>query len=856
MNPSAGAIEGQGLSFGRRPRRPARRRLALLLLAPLAALCAAEASSPTPRFDEVAREAGIRHRHGKPVLDAKLDNVMPWVSSVGAAAAAADYDRDGRVDLFVTNSAKGAPNFLYRNLGDGTFAEVARQAGVADWNDEGGVAMAAVWGDVDNDGWPDLFIVRWGRDLLLANRGDGTFEEVTARRFRRADGPPGTDWKNGNAAVFFDYDLDGRLDLYVGNYFADFDLWHLATTRIMHDDFEKARNAGTNQLFHQEADGSFRELAAAAGVDDVGWTLAVAAGDLDNDGWPDLYSANDFGPDQLFVNRRDGSFANLSARALGIDTRKGMNVDFGDVNGDGWLDVYVTNITTEDYLQEGNMLWLNDGAGADGELTFTDVAAETGTYDGGWGWGAKFFDADNDGDLDLFAANGFISAGPENYWYDLASFTIQDRDPAEAANWPPIGDRTFSGYEAKRFWLNEDGATFTERAAEAGLASDRDGRGVVVFDYEDDGDLDLFLANQGQEPQLFRNRGTPGHHWLSVLLSADPATGTNRDAVGARVWVETPAGRQLRERDGGNGYAGQSDPRLFFGLGEHATVERLTVRWPDGGVQEMTAVAADRLLEIRQDPARYLRREPAAPAGRTPVAAAGAGSPAAGQTAAEVAEALAAFEQRLGSRPPGWALASAYRALAAEHRRQERAIAFFEELVARHPEDLRLRAELGAAYVDKIPLCGGVAAVICKGKLARRSLEQYEALVAADPDSWVGHYGLGINHLHWPRGMRHSDDSAAALERCVALQARSGRRPPPAHHLRVHVALGDAYGKDGQFARARAAWRRGLAEFPGASVLEERLAIADDRALLGFILGVRNLERPIDTDFTFLDGAP
>ncbi|MEK7730449.1 MAG: VCBS repeat-containing protein, partial [Planctomycetota bacterium] len=176
--------------------------------------------------------------------------------------------------------------------------------------------------------------------------------------------------------------------------------------------------------------------------------------------------ADDFGPDQLFLNNRDGTFKNVTKEVLGGDSKKGMNVDFGDFNNDGWLDIYVTNITTAEYLQEGNMLWHNNGVGPDpppGGLSLTDISLETGTYDGGWGWGAKFLDYDNDGDLDLIAANGFISAGEGNYWYDLASWSVLGQDPADAANWPTIGNRSFSGYERERFWRNDGMGSFTER---------------------------------------------------------------------------------------------------------------------------------------------------------------------------------------------------------------------------------------------------------------------------------------------------------------------------------------------------------------------------------------------------------
>lgn len=577
---------------------------------------------PPPRlrlYDEVAAAAGIRHVHAKPVLDPKLAAVMPWMTALGAAACTADYDRDGHLDLFVTNSRKGEPNFLYRNAGPGpegavSFTEVAGQAGVAAWNDDHGVAMDCLWGDVDDDGWPDLFIARWGRNLLLRSLGPGpdgvvTFQDVTAERFRRADGSPGTDWKNTNSAVFLDHDRDGRLDLYVGNYFRDQDLWNLEDTRIMHDSFEASANGGVNQLFRQQPDGTFVDVAPEAGVDSSGWTLAPGAGDLDGDGRPDLYLAEDFGTDRVFLNRGPGpdglvTFEDVSATAIGTDTKKGMNAELADYDNDGRLDVYVTNITTDRFVREGNMLWHNDGPDAEGRLRFTDVSAETGTFDGGWGWGAKFFDADHDGDLDLVATNGFVSAGEEEYWPVIYDWRRSGADHEDAGNWPAFGERSYSGYEDLRFFRNEGYASFVEEAAAVGLSSDRDQRGVVVFDADDDGDLDLFLANQGQPAQLFLHRGVPERHWLMVELVGDPARGTTRDAVGARVTVRTGAGEQVRERDGGNGFAAQSDPRLHFGLGAAERVERLEVRWPGGGVQVLEDVPADQHLTIRQEPAR------------------------------------------------------------------------------------------------------------------------------------------------------------------------------------------------------------------------------------------------------------
>jgi len=813
------------------------------------------ASTAAKLFTDVTSQAGITHTHHKPVLDHKLDNIMSWVSSVGAAAAAGDYDNDGWIDLYVTDSRKGTPNYLYRNNGDGTFTDVAKRAGVADLNGERGTSMDCVWGDYDNDGWIDLYVVRWGNDALFRNNRDGTFTDVTHKCFRKRDGSPGTDWANGNAVVFFDYNLDGRLDIYVGNYFREVDLWNLESTVIMHDSFENARNGGKCFLYRQEPDGTFTETAEALGVADEGWTLAVGSADLNNDGWPDLYCADDFGPDQLFLNIGDGTFRNVAEEAIGVDTKKGMNVDFGDFNNDGWLDVYVANITTAEYLQEGNMLWYNNGVGPDGRFTMTDVSLETGTYDGGWGWGAKFFDYDNDADLDIVAVNGFISAGEGNYWYDLASWTVTGADAGDARNWPAIGNRSFSGYETTRLWRNDGFHSFSQRAAELGVDTDRDGRGLVCFDYDNDGDLDIFIANQDQPPNLFRNEGTPHSHSLTVALQGDHAFRTTRDAVGARVTVVTAGGTQIRERDGGNGYSGQSDPRLHFGLGGEERVRLLEVRWPDGGLQYLEDVAADRVVTIRQDPKQYTSRVAVAVPSPEPWKGSAPRSDVrvVKVDLKEVEPVLADLEARLRAGSRGFTLAGQYRLKCSSNGLHDRSIKFFEKLAAERPDDDRVKLELACAYVDKIPTCGGIAAIVSKGTLARKSLDQLDLLIRKDPDSWVAHYCRAMNHLHWPRALRHSDDAAADFNRCIELQKSKPADERRHYFVRSYIGLGDAYAKAKQYDKARAAWREGLALFADSGALADRLAI-DDGELSAFIEEERNLEEPIDTDFGFLDG--
>ena len=809
-------------------------------------------------FHDVAAAAGIRSVHHKPILDHQLDPIMSWMASVGAAAAAGDYNNDGWIDLYVTDSLQGMPNHLYRNNGDGTFTDLAKQAGLADLNDDRGVSMDCIFGDYDNDGWADLYLARWGYDALFRNNGDGTFTEVTDRLFKKRDGSPGTQWANGNGAIFLDYDLDGRLDIYVGNYFDEVDLWRLKSTRVMHDDFERARNGGKNYLYHQLPDGTFAEVAESLGLDDSGWTLAVGSADVNNDGSPDIYCADDFGPDQLFLNRGDGTFANVSDTAIGFDSKKGMNVDFGDFDNDGWQDIYVTNITTSEYLQEGNMLWHNNGPDADGKLTFTDVSLETGTYDGGWGWGAKFLDYDNDGDLDIISLNGFISAGEGNYWYDLATWTVTGQNSADARNWPAIGDRSFSGYEQTRLFQNDGFTRFTERAGALGLVDKRDGRGAVVFDYDNDGDLDLFIANQDRPPCLYRNDGSFGRRWLTVALEGDPATKTNRDAVGARVTIVTSQGMQIRERDGGNGFSAQSDPRVHFGLGDEDRIKLLEIRWPDGGLQYVEDVPTNRSVKVRQDPSSYAERV-AVKVGR-PKAWAGASRDAdRKRPAIDPAEAdriLSEMEGHLREGLTGFAPASSYRARAVAYERHDRAVSFFSELVSASPEDARARIELACAYVDKIPTCGGIAAVVSKGSLAKKALDQLDAVIARDPTSWPALYCRGMDHLHWPRALLHSEDAAADFVRCIERQRAESPDKPRDYYVRTHIGLGDAYTKAKRYADARAAWKGGLKLFPDSEALRERLAISDDGALLTFVEKNRSLEQPIDTSLSFLDRAP
>src|SRR5262245_20661497 len=272
-----------------------------------------------------------------------------------------------------------------------------------------------------------------------------------------------------------------------------------------------------------------------------------------------------------------------------------MNVDFGDINNDGWLDIFVTNIT-EPWLRECNMLWLNWKDG-----TFIDVSRESATCDTGWGWGAKFFDYDNDGLVDLFAAAGSISGSAEDYqkdvdtWQNALRKASRMEDVIDATIWPPLGSKTFCGYEPNRLFHNDSEYTFSEHGRALGVDSRADSRGVALADFDDDGALDLLVTNVNSPAHVYRNQAGARGHWLELQLTG---TRSNRNAIGARIAVEAGGVRQIREVDGGNGYAAQSSYRVHVGLGRREIAETVEILWPSGIRQRLEQVRADRILRV------------------------------------------------------------------------------------------------------------------------------------------------------------------------------------------------------------------------------------------------------------------
>ena len=565
--------------------RPAIRVAAAAAVAAAALTTTLAAGPSSIRFEEIAKKAGVQARHHTRHFKGDTGDVLRMFTSGGAAVAVGDYDNDGFDDLFVTDSAEGTTSHLFHNNGNMTFTDVTAKAGVGGGNDPLSIVADALWFDYDNDGWRDLLVVRFGTPLLYHNEHNGTFKDVTAQSGL-------TKFGNTIAAIAFDYDNDGKLDLLFGNYFKPQNLLDLKDPHVLPNDLDNAVNGGGVTLWRGDGRGRFADATEKAGLGrHTGWTLDVGHGDFNNDGLPDIYLACDYGPDKLYFNNGDGTFRDASEKAIGVDTRKGMNVDVGDYDNDGWLDVYVTNITDE-YMKECNMLWHNNGDG-----TFTDLSRETGTCETLWGWAAKFGDYDNDGLLDLFVVNGLRSAGPENYIPVLVNLiTKPGVDFTDARGWPDIGNMTWSGYQKKKFFRNIDGHSFKEISAEAGVDNDKDGRGIGVGDFDNDGRLDLYQTNADQDSLFYRNAGTDTGHWIELKLVG---TRSNRDAIGARVTVKAAGRSMIREVDGGNGYAGQSSARVHFGLGSATAVESLQIRWPSGTVQTVSA-PVDRITTITE----------------------------------------------------------------------------------------------------------------------------------------------------------------------------------------------------------------------------------------------------------------
>jgi enediyne biosynthesis protein E4 len=521
-------------------------------------------------FEEIPPEkSGIRwvHSNGR-----SPEKYLPETS--GAGCAFLDYDNDGWMDIYLVNSGKcdfftpNQPlrNALYRNNRDGTFTDVTEKAGVA----AGGYGQGVAVGDYDGDGFPDMYVTQYGRSILYHNNGDGTFSDVTEKAGVAAPG-----W--ASSAVWFDYDNDGRLDLFVGR-FVDFSK-ELNKPCGIHDDgrhhycIPKIYSPMPSWLFHNNGDGTFTDVSKESGIASrLGKVWGVVATDINNDGLIDLWVSNDTVSNFLFVNRGNGKFDEIATTA-GVAysdagrARSGMGVDSADFNEDGWMDLFVSNLDRELFA-----IYKNNHDG-----TFDDVALSTGIAKATKfmsGWGLKFFDYDNDGDLDLFLANG----NPD----DLISSLH--------------GEVT---YEEPLMLFHNTGKSFQDVSARSGpvFATPMSSRGLAIGDFDNDGAVDVLISVNNGAPLLLRNNAGRQNHWLGIHLIGKKS---NPDAVGAKVTYQAGDLKRSRTKVGGGSYLSSHDPRIVLGLGKHEKIDWLEIKWPlpSGATQRFTEPPVDRYITL------------------------------------------------------------------------------------------------------------------------------------------------------------------------------------------------------------------------------------------------------------------
>lgn len=536
-----------------------------------------QARSPVT-FNKVTAQSGINFIHAAAKTAGKY-----LLETMGGGVGIFDYDNDGRLDLFFTNGAalkesmskadlpdKSEPKYwnrLFQQKADGTFKDVTERAGLKGVGYSMGVAAA----DYDNDGYADLFVTGYKADRLYHNNGDGTFSDATGKLPKLNDG-----WST--SAGWFDYDHDGRLDLFIARYmewdFGSGSMFCGGPTAMLRaychpDNFKGAANI----LLHQRSDGSFEDVSKSSGIaDPSGKGLGVAFADFDNDGWTDVFVANDSVRQSLYRNKGDGTFediAVISGAAYDEDGRTfaGMGIDTADFDNDGYVDVFITTLSNEKYA-----LYRNNG-----DLSFTYVTNTTGVGQItllNAGWGARFVDMDNDGLRDLFVAQSHVL------------------DTVEKST-------AYLKYKQPLLLMTNTGKGFVNVSATAGAAFNAPvaARGAAFGDLNNDGQLDAVVSVLDEAPVILRNMGTP-HHWIGIALSGAKS---NRNGIGARVTVTNATGqKQIFDAGTAGSYLSSNDPRIVVGLGNAKAVRSVEVRWPSGRVQTIPTPAIDRYLQISE----------------------------------------------------------------------------------------------------------------------------------------------------------------------------------------------------------------------------------------------------------------
>jgi hypothetical protein len=538
-------------------------------------LLAAGPPAPGPQFTDITQETGIDFEHANSATSNKY-----LLETMGGGVALLDYDNDGRLDVFFTNGAKlddpMAPgqrpeksdrrywNRLYHQKSDGAFEDVTEKAGLTGMP-QGLYGMGAAVGDYDNDGFEDLYVTSYGGNTLYHNNGDGTFSDVTARAGVGASG-----WSA--SAGFFDADNDGRLDLFVTRYVE----WTFEPNRYCGEKKPGYRaychpdnyDAVTNLLYHNNGDGTFTDVSARAGIAAAsGKGLGVAFADYDDDGFTDVFVANDSVQSFLFHNNGNGTFTELGLLAgVGFNedgkTFAGMGVDFADYDNDGRPDIVVTDLSNERYR-----LFRQGADGSFQDVTHTSgVGAATQLFAG---WSTRFFDYDNDGWKDVFVAQGHVMD------------TIEKTSPNLRYLQPPLLLRNESG----RFVRVVPGEAFRQSWA---------GRGAAFGDLDNDGDVDVVVSSVGQRALVLRNDGGNRRNWLGIRTVGRKS---NRDGIGCRVKVVSASGfTQYFTVNTAVGYLSASDKRLLVGLGADTTARLVEIRWPSGVVQRREGVAAGQTI--------------------------------------------------------------------------------------------------------------------------------------------------------------------------------------------------------------------------------------------------------------------
>ncbi len=558
-----------------------------------------------------AEHSGLTGRPGDiwQRTDPGMQHVAKWLLSVGDAAAVADVNNDGLPDVFLTQPLKREDERAQLFLNQGGFRFAAFPLPMLDGHrrlpESHGLVSSATFFDFDNDGDQDLLLgIGFGEGRLLRNElietGQLGFTDISIEAGLNA-------YQISVATNVIDMDQDGRLDVLVGNVMQThlpgyatpprYSIFKLPAPEypgdrrmfnVMHRSWHNADNADENWFYRNLGQGRFAR--ADVGFRGKRWTMAAATGDLNDDGWPDVYFANDFGPDELYINRNGQGFASVQGRlvgSVGRDTYKGMNATFGDLDNNGRPDIHVSNVHHK--LQaEGSLLWMNHSrpGQADADMLADEAGKRNALNERRFGWGAAFADLDRDGRLDMLQANGMADDAYDkqqavcpDYWYWNAQIALTNPDVhGYADRWADVRGRCVFGFEQNRIYLNK-GSYFIDVAAQAGWTDKGTSRGMITADFDNDGDLDVLVTHMTAAPSLYRNDSRPAT-WLGLELVGNGQS-CNRDAVASKVELQAADGsRQFREVYANNGLAAQSDRRLLFGLGQQPAGEvSLTIRW-------------------------------------------------------------------------------------------------------------------------------------------------------------------------------------------------------------------------------------------------------------------------------------